>query len=272
MAHRRDNGSEPEGRHGVVTIEELRAAGIDKYGVRSRVKSGRLHRKHPGVYAVGREELSREGLWLAAVRSYPEASLSHRSAAELWKLLPVGPGPIHVAIPGAAGKRRREGVVVHRLVSLTAEDVTVREEIPVTNVPRTLHDLARTAPARVVKKARRQAEFLGYATKRSDDDDGTASDGEADFLAFCVRHGLPMPEVNVPVGPFVADFLWREERLIVEIDDYATHGSELMFDDDRRRDFELRGRGFEVLRLTRAQLRTEPAKIAAILRGRLAHR
>lgn len=269
MAHRRDN-PEIEGRHGIVTVDELHGAGVDKYGIRSRVRSGRLHRIHPGVYAIGRPELSQQGIWLAAVLSYPGAVLSHRSAAELWEILPVKAGPVHVAVSGTAGKRRRDGVVVHRLVTLSPEEMTIRNEIPVTSVARTLHDLTRTAPTWEARKARRQAEFRRYSIRRSPRDDGTASDGEADFLAFCVRHGLPRPEVNVPVGPFVADFLWREKRLIVEIDDYSTHGSESMFAEDRRRDFELRGRGFEVLRMTREQLRTEPAKIAAILRARLA--
>jgi hypothetical protein len=255
--------------HGVITFEQLKDAGVTKSGIQKRVRSKRIHRIHPGVFAIGRKELSQRGLWLAAVLSYPDAVLSHRSAAELWGLVPEAGGPIHVAVAGRGGKRPRDGVIVHRLPSLKSADRTIRDHIPVTTPARTLHDLAFTDPPREVKRARRQAEFRRYAIKRSPDDDGTASDGEVDFLAFCRRHGLPMPEVNVRVGPFVADFLWREKRLIVEMDDYSTHGSELMFSEDRSRDLDLRGRGYEVLRLTVAQLRAEPAKVAAILRARL---
>jgi hypothetical protein len=139
----------------------------------------------------------------------------------------------------------------------------------VTTVARTLHDLARTASRRDVRRARRQAEFLRYPVVRSGDDDGTASGGEAGFLRFCRRWDLPIPEVNVRIGRFVADFLWRERRLIVEIDDFSTHGSAGMFADDRLRDLELRGLGYEVLRLVPEQFESEPAKVAAILRRRL---
>lgn len=271
MAHQRDTNGMLDRPYGLVTIAELRNIGIDKHGVHSRIRSGRLHRIHPGVYAVGRRELSQRGLWLAAVLSYPAAVLSHRSAAELWRLLPEQPGgPIHVTVDGTAGKRHREGVKVHRLVSIRHTHKAICEDIPVTTVARTLHNLARTARPWEVRRARRQAEYLRYPVQRAGDDDGSASDGEAEFLMFCVRFDLPEPEVNVRIGPFVADFLWREKRLIVEIDEFSTHGSPEMFAEDRRRDFDLRGRGFEVLRLTTDQLRTQPAKIAAILRARLA--
>ena len=269
MAPPRDNRVLAGFPHGVITVEQLGEIGISDSGIRSRIRSNRLHRIHRGVYAIGREELSQRGLWLAAVLSYPDAVLSHRSAAELWRLLPEQGGPIHVAVDGRAGKRHREGVKVHRLVTLRPSHKTVYADIPVTTVARTLHDLARTAPPWEVRRARRQAEYLRYPVKRAGDDDGSASDGEAEFLMFCVRFELPEPEVNIRIGPFVVDFLWREKRLIVEVDEFSTHGSPEMFAEDRRRDLDLRGRGFEVLRLTTEQLRTEPAKIAAILRSRL---
>jgi hypothetical protein len=52
---------------GVVSLAQLRAAGLSYDAVRSRVRAGRLHRLHHGVYAVGHTVLRREGRWLAAV-------------------------------------------------------------------------------------------------------------------------------------------------------------------------------------------------------------
>jgi len=49
---------------------------------------------------------------------------------------------------------------------------------------------------------------------------------------------------QAPIGPFVADFLCSEARLIVEIDGSQHADSKR----DRARDAELRARGFRVLR------------------------
>ena len=52
----------------------------------------------------------------------------------------------------------------------------------------------------------------------------SSATGARRFLSLCRKHGLPKPEVNVRVGPYEVDFLWRGHRLIVETDGYATHG------------------------------------------------
>ena len=49
---------------------------------------------------------------------------------------------------------------------------------------------------------------------------------------------------QAPVGPYIADFICMEARLIVEIDG-SQHGELLR---DKHRDTELKGRGFRVLR------------------------
>ena len=49
---------------------------------------------------------------------------------------------------------------------------------------------------------------------------------------------------QVPVGPFIADFVCMEARLIVEVDG-SQHGKSVR---DQRRDAELNARGFRVLR------------------------
>jgi predicted transcriptional regulator of viral defense system len=52
--------------HGVLTTHELLARGLTRAGIHQAAKTGRLHRLHHGVYAVGHAALSREGQWLAA--------------------------------------------------------------------------------------------------------------------------------------------------------------------------------------------------------------
>src|SRR6266487_2409677 len=111
--------------HGVLTSTQLIAAGLSSSGIERRVRAGRLHPIHRGVYAVGHARVSQHGRWLAAVLAAgPKAALSHQSAAELWALLPAKPGPTHVTVPGTGGRQRRTGVVIHRSTRLTAIEIT----------------------------------------------------------------------------------------------------------------------------------------------------
>jgi hypothetical protein len=67
-----------------VTYEQLRAIGVSDGAIVRRLALGRLHRVHQGVYVVGRRELSREGVFLAAVLAVgDDAALSHFAAAAL---------------------------------------------------------------------------------------------------------------------------------------------------------------------------------------------
>ena len=95
--------------------------------------------------------------------------------------------------------------------------------------------------------------------------DRTRSDLERDFLRICRRYRLPMPEVNIEIGQYEADFLWRDLGFVVETDGYKYHRGRQAFRDDRRRDLELRALGFDVQRLSDDQIDEEPQRVAAIL-------
>src|SRR5690349_5849655 len=84
-------------QHGVIARRQLLARGVSADAIRHRVATGRLYRLRRGVYAVGRRDVTRHGELMAAVLACGQgAVLSHRSAAELWGILPRWPGPIHV--------------------------------------------------------------------------------------------------------------------------------------------------------------------------------
>lgn len=100
----------------------------------------------------------------------------------------------------------------------------------------------------------------------------TRSDLELLFLRLCRRHGLPRPEVNVQIGPFEVDFLWRERRLVVETDGYKYHRGRMSFESDRARDFKLREIGYEVIRLSDRQVADDPERVARLLSGMLTSR
>ncbi|HEX5594343.1 MAG TPA: type IV toxin-antitoxin system AbiEi family antitoxin domain-containing protein [Solirubrobacterales bacterium] len=97
-------------QHGVVTAKQLAEVGLGRSAISERTRSGRLHRLHRGVYAVGHRAPDWHERWMAAVLACGEgAVLSHHSAAALWKLLKPIEGPVHVSVPSASGCRSRRG-------------------------------------------------------------------------------------------------------------------------------------------------------------------
>jgi very-short-patch-repair endonuclease len=56
----------------------------------------------------------------------------------------------------------------------------------------------------------------------------------------------------------LVDFVWPQQRLIVEIDGFTFHRTHAAFENDRRRDRELHKRGWRVIRVTYRQLQEEP--------------
>ena len=196
---------------------------------------------------------------------YWGAAVSHRSAASLWRMLPLRADPVDVVVTGQGGKARRLGIRVHRSRTLASSDVTLRHGIPVTTPARTIADLRRVVPERELRRAIRQAEVRGLPLG-PEQGDRTRSDLEGDFLHLCERHSLPAPEVNVHIGRDLVDFLWRDERLVVETDSYLYHRGKVAFQEDRARDLRLKRLGFEVLRVAERQLNEEPELVAETLR------
>ncbi|MGN6816434.1 MAG: type IV toxin-antitoxin system AbiEi family antitoxin domain-containing protein [Solirubrobacterales bacterium] len=262
-------------QHGVVTLAQLEDVGLSRSAVAKRAARGQLHRVHHGVYAVGHSPINFHGWWMAAVLACGEgAVLSHGSAAALWSLLRPISGPIDVSVPTQDGREKRRGIRIHRCASLAPSDeadllptrtqirlVTVRHCIPVTTVQRTIDDLHGAVPPWLVRRARRQAELVGW---RLEGVEGRRmrSDLEEDFLRLCRRCRLSLPETNAKVGRWEVDFLWREERVVVETDSFAYHRGSVAFEDDHARDLDLRSAGFAVLRFTEAQLEQELGRVA----------
>ena len=209
----------------------------------------------------------------AALACGTEAVLSHRSAAALWGMLPPRSGPVDVSVPSYGGRKERAGIHIHRCASLLASGasspVTERNGIPVTAPARTLLDLRYLVPAWLWRKAVRQAEFKKLPLGPEIETDRTRSDLERDFLRLCRRYELPLPEVNVKVGRWTVDFLWREKRLVVETDGYEYHRGRIAFQDDKSRDLRLRRLGFEVRHFSEQQVSEQPREVVADLRRAL---
>jgi very-short-patch-repair endonuclease len=257
-------------QHGVVSVEQLRSAGLDKRATSRRVKAGRLHPLHRSVYAVGHRRLSFDGRCMAAVLALGnDAAVSHRSAGALWRMLPHHEGPIEVTVPGDGGREKRKGITVHRSSTLIAGVSILRDGIRVTKAARTLRDLHRVATEDAYRTAVRRALDLRLISSDQlrSEDELTRSKMERLFRSLCRRHRLPQPEVNARVAGFEVDFLWRDRRLVVETDSWRHHGDRATFETDRARDAHLQSLGFRVLRFTWRQIIDRPAFVARSLRA-----
>jgi Transcriptional regulator, AbiEi antitoxin len=213
--------------HGVVAASQLAGAGLPDYTVTRRVRAGRLHRLHRGVYAVGHTRLTFEGRCTAAVLALGDgAAVSHWSAAAVWGMLQPHSGPIHVTVPGNGGRKRRRGITIHRSHSLIAGVTTLRHGIAVTKPARALRDLHRTGPEPVCRRAVRRAldPVLITSEQLRSEEELTRSELEKLMLSLCRRHRLPQPEINARVDPYEVDFLWRDQKVIVETDSWRHHG------------------------------------------------
>jgi Protein of unknown function (DUF559)/Transcriptional regulator, AbiEi antitoxin len=273
-------------QHGVVARRQLIAAGVGRESIALRLGAGLLHPLYRGVYAVGHPTLTTEGGWLAAVLACgPGAVLSHRAAAALWGLRPAWRHWREVSARRAV--QRVPGVLIHRPRHLTDEDCTVHHGIPTTTPSRTLVDVADVVSADVLRKLLEQAELLrldaaprpipgrrgaGRLTKALDALRPallTRSELEDRMLALCREAGLPMPEVNVIVEGMEVDFCWRRQRVVVETDGWAFHGTRTAFALDRRRTTKLQLAGWTVVRFTYEDVVRYPAYVTATLRSML---
>jgi very-short-patch-repair endonuclease len=101
---------------------------------------------------------------------------------------------------------------------------------------------------------------------------GPAASWSVSSFAAAAVIASPAPEVNVRIGPFVVDFLRREQRLIVETDGYRYHRGRSAFEHHRSRDLDLKLRGHNVARFTHRQIVNEAARVVRTLRTLLALR
>jgi len=191
-------------------------------------------------------------------------------------------------------RRVRPDIQIHRSRTLGPRDVRRHLGIRVTSPARTVLDLAPRLDATAVQRAVNDARLSGHL-KLSELEEllirvprhpgvrsirellqhpsaPTRSAFEDEFVAFARRFGLPVPEINARVAGYEVDALFREARVIVELDGYQFHSDQRSFERDRERDAVTLVDGYATLRVTWARLTTtaeaEAARLHRILRER----
>jgi predicted transcriptional regulator of viral defense system len=286
-------------QHGVFSLGQLQALGLGTSAIYKRAASGRLHRVRRGVYSLAPPVLlKREGRWMAAVLAAgPGAVVSHRTAAALHELRRSSRAKIDVTVFGRVN-RAHPGLDIHRSGTLTADDVTIVNNIRCTTIARTLFDLAEVIDRRQLERAFDQAETLEALDLNAISDQlarnrtrraarrvravleehyigstPTESELEEGFLALCRRAGLPQPEVqqwlHLPDGgpPIRVDFLWREQKVVVETDGHRFHGTRQAAKRDARKDQRLTVHGFKPIRTDGRQIFLYGDELEATLRA-----
>ena len=279
---------------GVVSHPQLSDLGLSDRAITQRLEMRRLHEVYRGVYAVGHRRMTTRGKWIAAVLACgPGAALSRRSAAARrdWPIRERG--AIDVLVPDRS-YRQHAGIRIHRPIALGDADIEDVGGIPTTSVARTIVDLAGVVTRRELERALEQADHqhvldvaaigevlsriarprgvrtLRALLKASLPQTVTRAEHEEAFLRLAARYDLPPFIMNQPValggGRYaVIDVLFPIQRVALELDTYATHGTPLAFARDRRRDAELSALGYHPMRLTYADTTNEGARSMQLL-------
>jgi len=279
-------------QHGIVTTEQLAAAGLSGTQLTRRVAGGWLVRRHVGIYRLGVFGGPFEEETAALLACGPRCALSRWSSITVFGLGPR-PSQVHVVFEGS-GSGRRAGVRAHRTTLLPASDVVVKHGLRVTTPARTLLDLAAEAPrdtlerlieevqvqglastAELLAMAARGAGRRGVSTFRElveflDEPLFTRSEAERRLGILCRTAGLPLPRMNTRRAGWEVDAVWDAQRLVVEIDGRKFHSPATKFERDRRKDGELMLAGYRVLRITWRRLTRKPEQVIALIAGALA--
>jgi very-short-patch-repair endonuclease len=278
----------------LITPTQLWECGLGKDAVARRVRAGWLRLVFQGVYSVGSGELPPLGLESAALLSCGAGSfISHRSAAFVWGMRKSGPPEAEVSVVGFRC-RARKGIRLHRIKAIDRRDLRRHEDLWVSSPARAVLEIAAvgsrdelvdvidqglalrrftSGDLKLVLERNRPCRGAGRLAEVIADDTAMAisrSRAEKALLRLIRDARLPLPETNVKFGRFEADFVWREQKLIVELDSATYHSGPGVFHRDHEKDLVFRGAGFDVMRPTRAHVVYEGPRVLVLIAQALA--
>jgi very-short-patch-repair endonuclease len=277
----------------VISRQQLRALGFGEEAIEQAVASARLYPLFRSTYSVGRRTANLHGLCMGATLACGRGSVvSHGSAAWLLGLWKARPGEVEVIAPIEAG-RKISGIRRRFPPAPLPEQVCDRLGIPCTSYARTLVDFAGIAGTKALTDAVEEAAVLGVLDVSAIDQILSESRRrgsrklnqvleewrrytprmrlrsrmEARMLPLLTHHALPIPGTNeklrIAGRTFEVDFLWREQRVIVETDGGRFHDHPRAQKRDAERNQLLARAGYRVIRIGWEQLRDEPDQVIA---------
>jgi len=285
--------------HGLFRNSDAHEHGVTRDQVRYLLGRGWCRVLVPGLYRVEAAPRTARQALLAEVWAHPEGTVaSHRGAGFLRHLVGYRSPTVEVTFP--LGHNQRNGRRTHASLWLPPSHVTVYDSIPVTTAARTIFDLAGIEPAGRVAIALDDALSRKLCTLREINqvffalagrgrrgtvamremlgqrgEDYVPPSSALERLARRVfdEYGLEMPtfEVDLGDGDWIGrvDCVWRDAKLIVELDSERHHGSKSARDADRTRDNRLMASGWRVLRVTWEDLKVRPRETVAQIKAAL---
>jgi Protein of unknown function (DUF559) len=277
-----------------ITRAQLRQIGISTSTIGDWTAAHYLHPRIPGVYAVGTAAGTVESARFEAVLyAGPGAMLSHATAVHWLGLIDHPPGQIHVSTP-----RRRASLPGIRVHGRRTLERAVHRGIPVTTIAQSLLDLAALSEQRpvTVRVALARLDFrheldigaleavcgagcpgsrlLTWSIANHDPRFAqTRSPLENDWIVVCEAFDIPKPDaVNGHVHGIRCDNIYKDARLIVELDGYDNHRSPAQLRRDHRNQRILRGHGWLVLRYSSEDIHDDASAVATEVLTELARR
>lgn len=209
----------------------------------------------------------------------PGAMLSHSTAAWWVGLASSQPYLIHISTPRRC--RSLPGIRVHAERGL---ERGWHRGIPVTRFEQTMLDYAAQTSLTNVRLALARADYQGTLNAQAiaailkPGRKGSArlrgalerhmpalayskSQVEATFMLLCEARNLPLPELNARVAGWEVDIVWRQQRIVVELDGPGNHRTPAQIRRDRRKEKDLRAITFVVVRYSDEQVLYDGAAV-----------
>jgi very-short-patch-repair endonuclease len=281
-------------QHGVVSHEQLLAAGVTRHQIARRLQSGFLVELHRGVYLVGVVPSEHAHEMAALLACGPDAVLSHRSAAAYWNLLRYpATALVHVTVPPARSVARHR-IQAHR-APVALRDVRVRGRIRVSSPPRTILELSADLDVMLLEFAVAEANFrriasdaelrdqvernagkrgvrrLGRVLNLPGGPRRTRSPGERHLLHALRDHGIDGYEVNAKIHGYEVDFLWRDLAFVLELDGWDAHNGRVAYERDRLKIAVLEAHGLTVMPVSGRRVRDDLDGVLDLLTRALKH-
>lgn len=268
---------------GIIARWQAEACGLSKYAICRLVAQGAWNRVHPSVFSlwvpsapaeVWRHRLTAAALWLGS-----SSAVSRRAAGVLFGLDGIDSTPLEF-VTTSHKRKKAPGLIIHRTSSLPVTDITTRDGLRVTEVARTIVELAAVLRPANLERALESALHLGLTTieelsdaleragpthkgrrallavLRAHTGVPTESEFETRLWQLLRRKGLPLPtrqyEVLDDRGRVVArpDFAYVDIKFAIEADGFGSHSSPEQLRSDRTRQNDLVRRGWTIYRIT----------------------
>lgn len=286
--------------HGLITTPDLRQLGIERSGQGRLVRTGVLEPFAPSIWLLaGTPRTWQVQLRAAVAQVDPDGGAGFRAAATWWGLPGFTERAVEVVVRRDAPHPTRPIGTVHRMTRWCPTDLTVHDDLRVTDPLRTVTDVspylsAEHLDACVQALARRDLLTLdglddrlqrwrrsgcngvtrtAEAIERNRPVPVSDSPLEASFLLLLRRRGIAMPQTQVEFHldgrTFRVDTFWPDHRLVVELKGWGTHSTRAELAADAEREAAFVAAGYRLVSFTHDQIVRDPDHVVRRLRSLL---